>query len=60
MIHHLEKGVGKTELVARVKWLKAAIEARGGRVADFGDMSVEEVVDRCVSHAVLLSLWRTR
>ncbi|BGP40730.1 hypothetical protein JCM10450v2_004726 [Rhodotorula kratochvilovae] len=42
------RGVGKTELVARVKWLKAAIEARGGRVADFGEMTVEEVVDRAL------------
>ncbi|GAA5896942.1 hypothetical protein JCM5296_002664 [Sporobolomyces johnsonii] len=40
------RGVGKTELIKRILWLKAAIEARGGRVADFGDMPVEEVVER--------------
>jgi len=29
-----------------VLWLKEAIEKRGGQVADFGSMGVEEVVDR--------------
>ncbi|CDR42043.1 RHTO0S06e09098g1_1 [Rhodotorula toruloides] len=42
------RGVGKSELVSRVVWLKKAIEARGGRVADFGDMSPEEVVERAL------------
>lgn len=45
----LSQGIGKSELVAKVVWLKSAIEARGGKVADFGDMTVEEVVDRSVS-----------
>ncbi|GAA5871230.1 hypothetical protein JCM16303_000687 [Sporobolomyces ruberrimus] len=40
------RGVGKSELVKRVLWLKDAIEKRGGKVADFGIMTVEEVVDR--------------
>ncbi|GAA6059510.1 hypothetical protein JCM10212_002253 [Sporobolomyces blumeae] len=40
------RGVGKTELVKRVLWLKQAIEDRGGKVADFGQMSAEEVVER--------------
>ncbi|GAA5938602.1 hypothetical protein JCM1841_003045 [Sporobolomyces salmonicolor] len=40
------RGVGKTELIKRILWLKGAIETRGGRVADFGDMPVEEVVER--------------
>ncbi|KPV77785.1 uncharacterized protein RHOBADRAFT_48040 [Rhodotorula graminis WP1] len=42
------RGVGKSELVTRVKWLKKAIEERGGRVADFGDMTLDEVVDRAL------------
>ncbi|GAA5965561.1 hypothetical protein JCM3765_007380 [Sporobolomyces pararoseus] len=40
------RGVGKSELIKRVLWLKEAIEKRGGQVADFGSMTVEEVVDR--------------
>ncbi|GAA5915410.1 hypothetical protein JCM6882_001416 [Rhodosporidiobolus microsporus] len=42
------RGVGKSELVKRVVWLKEAIEARGGQVADWGEMSVAEVVDRAL------------
>lgn len=42
------RGIGKRELVSKVRWLKAAIEARGGNVADFGEMTAEEVVDRYV------------
>ncbi|GAA5826424.1 hypothetical protein JCM11251_002361 [Rhodosporidiobolus azoricus] len=42
------RGVGKSELVKRVIWLKEAIEARGGQVADWGEMSVNEVVDRAL------------
>lgn len=45
-LYSLWQGIGKRELVAKVVWLKSAIEARGGKVADFGDMTVEEVVDR--------------
>ncbi|GAA6042860.1 hypothetical protein JCM8097_007194 [Rhodosporidiobolus ruineniae] len=48
------RGVGKSELVARVLWLKAAIQDRGGQVADFGEMAPEEVVDRALG--VLKSL----
>lgn len=40
------QGIGQRELITKVLWLKAAIEARGGKVADFGDMAVEEVVKR--------------
>ncbi|CAG8613436.1 4831_t:CDS:10, partial [Acaulospora morrowiae] len=42
------RGVGKRELVRRVDWLKAAIIAKGGRVADFGGMTTDEVVDRAL------------
>ncbi|GAA5992372.1 hypothetical protein JCM10908_000451 [Rhodotorula pacifica] len=42
------RGIGKSELVVKVVWLKSAIEARGGKVADFGEMTVEEVVDRAL------------
>ncbi|GAA5851497.1 hypothetical protein JCM8547_001112 [Rhodosporidiobolus lusitaniae] len=42
------RGVGKSELIARVLWLKKAIEDRGGQVADFGEMSVEQVVSRAL------------
>lgn len=40
------RGVGKAELVQRVGWLRNAIEARGGKVADFAGMEIGEVVDR--------------
>lgn len=52
----LGQGIGKSELVAKVVWLKSAIEARGGKVADFGDMTVEEVVDRS-AFAHTVALW---
>ncbi|KAK4054200.1 hypothetical protein OIV83_001226 [Microbotryomycetes sp. JL201] len=42
------RGVGKAELIQRVNWLRAAIEKRGGRVADFAGMDVESVVDRAL------------
>lgn len=40
------RGVGRAELIDRVGWLKSAIEVRGGRVAEFAGMNIEEVVDR--------------
>lgn len=40
------QGVGKTELLNRIIWLKNAIEKRGGRVADFAKMDLEAVVER--------------
>ncbi|KAK4054685.1 hypothetical protein OIO90_003497 [Microbotryomycetes sp. JL221] len=42
------RGVGKSELIQRVNWLRSAIEKRGGRVADFAGMDVESVVDRAL------------
>jgi glycerol-3-phosphate O-acyltransferase len=43
------RGVGHTELVKRVEWLRSAVEKRGYQVADFGQMSTVEVVDRALS-----------
>ncbi|KDN41525.1 acyltransferase-domain-containing protein [Tilletiaria anomala UBC 951] len=40
------RGVGRRELIRRVEWLRSAILAKGYRVADFGQMSIGEVVDR--------------
>lgn len=40
------RGISRGELIRRVIWLSDAIRKRGGRVADFGGMSVEEVVGR--------------
>lgn len=39
------RGVGKSELIRRIEWLKARIRAKGGKVAHFGT-STEVVVDR--------------
>ena len=40
------RGVGRTELIRRVVWLRGQIEAKGGRVAEFGSISPGEIVDR--------------
>lgn len=42
------RGVGRSELIKRVGWLRGAIEARGGRVAEFAGMEIEQVVDRAL------------
>ena len=42
------RGVGRGELIRRVEWLRAAIIAKGYRVAEFGPMSTGEVVDRAL------------
>lgn len=46
------QGVGKDELMSRVKWLRTAIERRGGKVVDFAGMNLEAVVDRWVAALV--------
>jgi glycerol-3-phosphate O-acyltransferase len=40
------RGVGRSELIRRVDWLKKAIEQKGGQVSEFYGMSTGEVVDR--------------
>ncbi|KAH0610659.1 uncharacterized protein H6S33_012186 [Morchella sextelata] len=40
------RGVGMTELVRRIEWLRGRIRAKGGRVADFGALETEMVVER--------------
>ena len=40
------RGVGKSELVRRIEWLSERITAKGGRVADFGRVGTETVVER--------------
>ncbi|KAI5808681.1 hypothetical protein DFH27DRAFT_634024 [Peziza echinospora] len=40
------RGVGKRELIRRIDWLSQRITAKGGRVADFGRIGTEAVVDR--------------
>ncbi|KAL9109548.1 MAG: hypothetical protein Q9227_005884 [Pyrenula ochraceoflavens] len=42
------RGVGKSELVRRVDWLRARILAQGGRVAHFHGLSTDAVVDRAL------------
>jgi glycerol-3-phosphate O-acyltransferase len=42
------RGVGHSELIRRVDWLRDRIHAKGGRVADFGNRSTGEVVDRAL------------
>ncbi len=53
------KGVGRAELVKRVRWLKEAIESRDGRVADFEGMDLEHVVTRFVLSILGLSFLLT-
>ncbi|CAG8448350.1 4975_t:CDS:10 [Diversispora eburnea] len=43
------RGVGRKELIRRVEWLRAAILKKGGRVADFGDMTTGDIVDRAIN-----------
>ncbi|CAI2170937.1 2421_t:CDS:10 [Funneliformis geosporum] len=43
------RGVGRKELIRRVEWLRAAITAKGGRVADFSGMSIGDIVDRAIN-----------
>ncbi|KAH8152643.1 uncharacterized protein LAJ45_03484 [Morchella importuna] len=40
------RGVGMSELVRRIEWLRGRIRAKGGRVADFGALDTEMVVER--------------
>lgn len=40
------RGVGKSELVRRIEWLRSRIRAKGGRVAHFGGAETETVVER--------------
>ena len=42
------RGVGKTELTRRVEWLSDRVRAQGGRVAHFGNLPVDVVVDRAL------------
>ncbi|CAO0792927.1 unnamed protein product [Mucor circinelloides] len=40
------RGVGRSELIRRVDWLKKIIEDKGGQVSEFHDMSTGEIVDK--------------
>ncbi|RCH90268.1 hypothetical protein CU098_003351 [Rhizopus stolonifer] len=42
------RGVGRSELIRRVDWLKKIIESKGGQVSEFHDMSTGEIVDKTV------------
>jgi len=42
------RGVGKSELIRRVDWLKDRIIGRGGRVAHFAGLPTEVVVERAL------------
>jgi len=42
------RGVGRGELVRRVEWLRDRILAKGGRVAEFGNRSTADIVDRAL------------
>jgi glycerol-3-phosphate O-acyltransferase len=42
------RGVGRKELIRRVEWLRDRIIAKGGRVAEFGNRTTAEVVDRAL------------
>jgi len=47
--YSFSQGVGRTELIKRVDQLKSNILKKGYQVADFGNMSTSEVVDRALS-----------
>ncbi|KAF3909275.1 hypothetical protein ABW20_dc0106989 [Dactylellina cionopaga] len=40
------RGVGKTELIRRIEWLKSRIVAKGAKVAHFGGVGTDAVVER--------------
>ncbi|KAI5457119.1 acyltransferase-domain-containing protein [Mariannaea sp. PMI_226] len=40
------RGVGKQELTRRVSWLTERVQAKGGRVAHFGNAPLSEIIDR--------------
>lgn len=40
------RGVGKTELIRRIEWLKGRIQSKGAKVAHFGGAGTEVVVER--------------
>ncbi|KAI9365062.1 hypothetical protein BD770DRAFT_433317 [Pilaira anomala] len=42
------RGVGRSELIRRVDWLKKIIEDKGGQVSEFHEMSTGEIVDKTV------------
>ncbi|KAK7543193.1 glycerol-3-phosphate acyltransferase-like protein [Phyllosticta citricarpa] len=42
------RGVGKSELVRRVDWLSQRVQSQGGRVAHFGGLPTETVVERAL------------
>ena len=42
------RGVGKSELIRRVEWLRERVRAQGGRVAHFGSLPTSVVVERAL------------
>ncbi|KAI7905108.1 uncharacterized protein BX663DRAFT_501774 [Cokeromyces recurvatus] len=42
------RGVGRSELIRRVDWLRKIIEDKGGQVSEFHGMSTGEIVDKTV------------
>lgn len=42
------RGVGRSELIRRVNWLKKIIEDKGGQVSEFYEMPTSEIVDKYV------------
>lgn len=40
------RGVGRSELIRRVNWLKKIIEDKGGQVSEFYEMPTSEIVDK--------------
>jgi glycerol-3-phosphate O-acyltransferase len=49
------RGVGRRELIRRVEWLRDRIIAKGGRVAEFGNRTTAEVVDRSSPSLLMLT-----
>ena len=42
------RGVGRSELIRRINWLRREVLIKGGKVADFGGVSTSVIVDRAV------------
>lgn len=40
------RGVGRSELIRRVDWLRKIIQDKGGHVSEFYGMSTGSIVDR--------------
>ncbi|KAI8924622.1 hypothetical protein BC831DRAFT_464859 [Entophlyctis helioformis] len=43
------RGVGRNELIRKVKWIRKEILSKGGSVAEFGDVPLSVILDRAIT-----------